>query len=106
MTNDLAVAEGLEPSMTGLTVRRFTNLATPQICDLCFGLRNSQQVWTGREAGMPLETPRSQTVGHSVGMSHAPIKKLFLIAHDHFSISISDSPLVADSLVSASLCVA
>ena len=83
MTNDLAVAEGLEPSMTGLTVRRFTNLATPQfvICALCFGLRHSQQVWTGREAGMPLGTPRSQTVGHSVGMSHAPIKKLFLIGH-------------------------
>ena len=38
MTNDLAVAEGLEPSMTGLTVRRFTNLATPQfvICALAF----------------------------------------------------------------------
>ena len=26
----MAVAEGLEPSMTGLTVRRLTNLATPQ----------------------------------------------------------------------------
>jgi hypothetical protein len=38
MTNDLAVAEGLEPSMTGLTVRRFTNLATPQCCTLCFVL--------------------------------------------------------------------
>ena len=30
MTDDLAVAVGLEPTMTGLTVRRLTNLATPQ----------------------------------------------------------------------------
>ena len=40
MTYDLAVAEGLEPSMTGLTVRRFTNLATPQFL-MCFGLWRS-----------------------------------------------------------------
>ena len=26
----MAVAEGLEPSITGLTIRRLTNLATPQ----------------------------------------------------------------------------
>ena len=27
---EMAVAEGLEPSITGLTIRRLTNLATPQ----------------------------------------------------------------------------
>jgi hypothetical protein len=30
MENDLAVAEGFEPSMAGLTIRCLTNLATPQ----------------------------------------------------------------------------
>jgi hypothetical protein len=28
--NDLAVAEGFEPSIAGLTIRCLTNLATPQ----------------------------------------------------------------------------
>ena len=30
MIIDLAVAVGLEPTMTGLTIQRLTNLATPQ----------------------------------------------------------------------------
>ena len=37
MIIDLAVAVGLEPTMTGLTIQRLTNLATPQnISDLRF----------------------------------------------------------------------
>src|SRR5256885_2521566 len=36
--NDLAVAEGFEPSIAGLTIRCLTNLATPQHRSLDFGL--------------------------------------------------------------------
>ena len=98
MTNDLAVAEGLEPSNFRINSPALYQLSYATICDLCFDLRHSQQVWTGREAGMPLGTPRSQTVGHSVGMSHAPIKKLFLIGHDHFSILFISGSVWASSV--------
>jgi len=54
------------------------------ICALCFGLRHSQQVWTGREAGMPLGTPRSQTVGHSGWDESRPDKEVI----SHWSLII------------------
>jgi hypothetical protein len=37
--NDLAVAEGFEPSITGLTIRCLTNLATPQKLNLAAATR-------------------------------------------------------------------
>src|SRR5438067_13185078 len=37
--NDLAVAEGFEPSIAGLTIRCLTNLATPQKMNLAAAAR-------------------------------------------------------------------
>ena len=45
----MAVTEGLEPSMTGLTARRFTNLATPQYLCFVLDLRSLGVLISGRQ---------------------------------------------------------
>ena len=87
MTNNLAVAEGLEPSNDRINSPALYQLSYATICALAFfGLCALAFVIVskfgrGVRPAMPLGTPRSQTVGRSVGMSHAPIKELFLIGH-------------------------
>jgi hypothetical protein len=53
----LAVAEGFEPSVTGLTIRRLTNLATPQKIvrgfrgqELLNGSRDNREIQIQRES--------------------------------------------------------